>query len=220
MYHLAHTFALEQPHKTNGRPRKSGVFPYKAGTSFALWVRLLKRHSMKTSFQRIGSTSALRGASILLIASMLVPLAGCGSHGSDAQPPSAMSQGGPPPGVGSQGANAQRPSLGITTKQKVVLLAGAAALYYYYRKSKAKTAQQYAGQTVQYYRSATNGRIYYRDPKTHQAIYVTAPSNQVQVPEAEAQPYQQIQGYNGQSTGNKLDYYFNGANGAANANAQ
>jgi len=173
---------------------------------------------MKTSFKRFGSTSALRGASILVIASMLVPLAGCGSHDAVAPTAAPMSQGGPPPGVGSQGANAQRPSLGITTKQKLVILAGAAALYYYYRKSKEKTAQQYAGQTVQYYLSK-NGGIYYRDPQTHKHTFVTAPK-QVQVPEAEAQSYSQVQGYNNQSNGNKLDYYFNGANGAEGANAQ
>jgi len=177
---------------------------------------------MKTSFKRFGSTSALRGASAIVIASMIVPLAGCGSPASTPSGSAPMSQGGPPPGVGSQAANSQKPSLGITTKQKLVILAGAAALYYYYRKSKAKTAQQYAGQAVQYYRSEKNGRIYYRDPKTHQPTYVTPPQQnvQVQVPDSEGQQYSQVQGYNNQPTGNKLDYYFNGPGGAAGANAQ
>lgn len=173
---------------------------------------------MKTSFKRFGSTSALRGVGILVIASMIVPLAGCGSPASTPSGSAPMSNGAPPPGVGSQGANARRPSLGITTKQKVVILAGAAALYYYYRKSKQKTAQQYAGQQVQYYLSK-NGGIYYRDPQTHAAHFVTAPK-QVQVSQAEAQPYSQVQGYNNQSTGNNMDYYFNGPGGAAGANAQ
>jgi len=181
---------------------------------------------MKTSFKRFGSTLALRGASVVVIASMMVPLAGCGSPASAPPASAPMSNGGPPPGVGSSAANAQRPSLGITTKQKVVILAGAAALYYYYRKSKAKTAQEYAGQAVQYYRSATNGRIYYRDPKNPDPktnfVYVTpAQQNvQVRVPDSEGQQYSQVQGYNNRTTGNGLDYYFNGANGAAGANAQ
>jgi len=218
MYHLARTFASERPHKRKGRAWKSGVSPYKAGTSFAFMTRLLKRYSMKTSFKRFGSTSALRGASVIIIASMIVPLAGCGSHDAAAPTAAPMSNGAPPPGMGSSAANSQRPSLGLTTKNKLVILAGAAALYYYYRKSKEKTAQQYAGQTVQYYLSK-NGGIYYRDPQTHEAHFVTAPK-QVQVSETEAQPYSQVQGYNNQPTGNKLDYYFNGANGAAGANAQ
>jgi len=180
---------------------------------------------MKTSFKRFGSTSALRGVSILIIASMMVPLAGCGSPASTPSGSAPMSNGAPPPGVGSQGANAQRPSLGITTKQKVVILAGAAALYYYYRKSKQKTAQQYAGQQVQYYLSK-NGRIYYRDPKNSDPktnfVYVTPPQQnvQVQVPTSQGEQYSQVQGYNNQSNGNKLDYYFNGPGGAEGANAQ
>jgi len=173
---------------------------------------------MKTSFKPLNSTSTLQAGSTFLIASVLVPLtlAGCGSPAS--APPSgpAMSNNAPPPAIGTN--NAQRPSLGLSGKQKLVLLSGAALLYYYYRKSKAATAKQYAGQQVQYYLSK-NGAIYYRDPQ-HQAHFVTPPNKQEQVSAAEAQDYTQLKGYNGQNTGNGLDYYFNGANGAAGANAQ
>jgi len=80
----------------------------------------------------------------------------------------------------------------MTTRQKVVILAGAALLYYLYKHHK----QQQNGQQVQYYLSK-NGRVYYRDPQTHQAHWVTP----VQVPESEAQDYSQYQGYNNQPTG-------------------
>ena len=107
---------------------------------------------------------------------------------------------------------AVRQNTGMTTKQKVVLLAGAAALYYYYQKSKKANQAKYQGQTIQYYRSK-NGGIYYREPTTKKAIFVTPPTSgyQVSIPEAEAQTYagiQQAQGYAGQQNGNGLDYYF------------
>ena len=161
---------------------------------------------MTKPFNRFNSTSALRSGSALVIASLLVPLAGCGS------PAPPATTGGPPPAIGAMNQN--RPSLGVTTKQKVVLLAGAAALYYYYQKSKKATAAQYGGQQVQYYLSK-NGGIYYRDPKTHTATFVKPPTNTVSVPDNEASAYSGIQGYNGQQTGNGIDYYFKGAGGAA-----
>ena len=161
---------------------------------------------MTQLLNRFNSTSALRAGSACVLASILVPLAGCGS------PAPPATTGAPPPAIGA--VNQNRPSLGVTTKQKVVLLAGAAALYYYYQKSKKATAAQYGGQAVQYYRSK-NGGIYYRDPKTHEAHFVTAPSTSVSVPADQAQAYSGIQGYNNQTTGNGLDYYFNGHGGAA-----
>ncbi len=157
---------------------------------------------MKIS-HRFNPVSALRGGSYAVLASLLVPLAGCGSPAQQTTPqmaPPAMRQ----PAV--------RQNTGMSTKQKVVLLAGAAALYYYYQKSKKANEARYAGQSIQYYRSK-NGGIYYRDPRTKQAIFVTAPTAnyQVRIPESEAQGYagiQQAQGYAGQQTGNGLDYYF------------
>ncbi len=160
---------------------------------------------------RFNTNSALRGGNYFVLASLLVPLAGCGGKGADsAPPPSSSMPSGPPPGAMQPAAN--KPSLGLSTKQKVVLLAGAAALYYYYQKSKKETAAKYAGQNIQYYLSK-NGGIYYRDPQSHQAIFVTAPTKTVEVPPAEAQQYAQIQGYNNQTTGNGLDYYFKPAPG-------
>ena len=167
---------------------------------------------------RFNSTSALRGGSAFVLASLLVPLAGCGSPApppttSSSLPPQQMSR----PAMSAPNPN--RPSLGLSTKQKVVLLAGAAALYYYYQHSKKATAAQYPGQAIQYYLSK-NGGIYYRDPKTHQPTFVTAPTKTVSVPANEAQAYSGVQGYNNQTTGNGLDYYFNGPGGAAGAQAQ
>ena len=83
-------------------------------------------------------------------------------------------------------------------------------MYYAYQKFKKNNEAKLANQKVQYYLSK-NGRVYYRDPQTHQAIWVTPPPSQVgtvSVPSSEAQPYAQIQGYNNQTTGNGLDYYF------------
>lgn len=162
---------------------------------------------MTKSFNRFNSTSALRAGSTVVLASMLVPLTGCGS------PAPPATTGGSPPAIGA--VNQNRPSLGLSGKQKVVLLAGAAALYYYYQKSKKATAAQYGGQAVQYFR-ARDGRIYYRDPKNPRIVnYVTPPQQTVQVPSNEAQAYSGIQGYNNQTTGNGIDYYFKGQNGAA-----
>jgi len=165
---------------------------------------------------RFNSTSALRGGSAFVLASLLVPLAGCGSPApppttSSSLPPQQMSR----PAMSAPNPN--RPSLGLSTK--VVLLTGAAALYYYYQHSKKATAAQYPGQAIQYYLSK-NGGIYYRDPKTHQPTFVTAPTKTVSVPANEAQAYSGVQGYNNQTTGNGLDYYFNGPGGAAGAQAQ
>ncbi len=156
---------------------------------------------------RFNSSSAFRGASYAVLASLLVPLAGCGSP---AQTPVARAPMQP----------AMRPNTGMSTKQKAVLLAGAAAMYYYYQKSKKANAAKAAGQSIQYYLSK-NGRVYYRDPRNpRNAIYVTPPPNQVQsvqVSPQEAGAYSGIQGYNNQQTGNGLDYYFNGPGGAASA---
>ena len=165
---------------------------------------------------RFNSTSALRGGSAFVLASLLVPLAGCGSPApppttSSSLPPQQMSR----PAMSAPHPN--RPSLGLSTK--VVLLTGAAALYNYYQHSKKATAAQYPGQAIQYYLSK-NGGIYYRDPKTHQPTFVTAPTKTVSVPANEAQAYSGVQGYNNQTTGNGLDYYFNGPGGAAGAQAQ
>ncbi len=101
-------------------------------------------------------------------------------------------------GMAPNGGMAPEQHTGITTKQKVVVLAGAALLYYLYKRHQ-KAAN---GETVQYYKSK-NGRIYYRDSKTHQAIWVT-PAPNYQVTPEEAQELSKYQGYNGASSG--VDY--------------
>jgi hypothetical protein len=75
----------------------------------------------------------------------------------------------------------------LSTRQKVVLLAGAAALYWLYRRHQNAQGE---GPNGHYYRSK-NGRIYYRDPQTHQAIWVTPPSQPIAVP---AEEYQRVTG--------------------------
>jgi hypothetical protein len=113
----------------------------------------------------------------------------------------------PPPRDASSGEMARNspgaapPKQGMSTKQKVILLTGAAALYYLYKRNQAKVA---AGQSnVQYYLSK-NGRIYYRDPKTNGAIWVTPPREPIYVPADQAGDYQGLQGYNGSASGRDL----------------
>jgi hypothetical protein len=77
----------------------------------------------------------------------------------------------------------------LSTRQKVVLLAGAAALYWLYRRHQNAQGE---GPNGRYYRSK-NGRVYYRDPRTHQPIWVTPPpaSQPIAVP---ADEYQRVTG--------------------------
>jgi len=76
---------------------------------------------------------------------------------------------------------------GMSTRKKVVLLAGAAALYWLYKRHQ---NSQGVGPQGRYYRSR-NGRVYYRDARTHQAIWVTPPptSRPIEVPADEYQRY-------------------------------
>ena len=143
---------------------------------------------------------ALRPTALLLTASLTLPtlLAGCGGNSGNG--------GSPPPAVDDTHGGATTASApmaaprkqGMSTKTKVVLLVGAAALYYMYKKHQKAQAGQ-----VQYYLSK-NGRVYYRDPQTHQAHWVTPPQGGVQVPADEAQQYSQYKGYNNSATGRDL----------------
>jgi hypothetical protein len=84
-----------------------------------------------------------------------------------------------------------------------VQLSGAAALYYMFREK--RNAQ---GQPTQYYRSEPNGgRIYYRDPKTKQPIWVAPPAQPIKIPRAHAVFYSGLQGYNGSKTGRSFGGY-------------
>jgi len=75
----------------------------------------------------------------------------------------------------------------MSTRQKVVLLAGAAALYWLYKRHQ---NSQGVGPQGRYYRSK-NGRVYYRDARTHRAIWVDPPptSRPMAVPADEYQRY-------------------------------
>ncbi len=96
---------------------------------------------------------------------------------------------------------AQPAHKGMTNGQKVVLLAGAAALYYLYKKNQ---ESHKAGNSAepQYYLSK-NGRVYYRE-KGGRVHWVTPPTEGIQVPQAEASQYEQLQGYDGRSSGRDL----------------
>lgn len=134
-----------------------------------------------------------RPVAAVLVGSLVMPtLSGCGGGNNTASiPPPVDATRGQAPG---QPGASSRP--GLSTKQKVVLLAGAAAIYYLYKKR-----QNAQGQTVQYYRSK-NGRIYYRDPKTHQAIWVTPEDvRPIQVPADEAAAYRNYRGYDNSQNG-------------------
>jgi len=94
---------------------------------------------------------------------------------------------------------AQPQKQGMTGKQKVVLLAGAALLYYMYKRYQKQNAASATGANgkPQLYRSK-NGGVYYRDPRTHQPTWVTAPQQSMSVDQSELQQYapdyQQYQG--------------------------
>lgn len=137
---------------------------------------------------------------LLLVGSMTLPtLGGCGSQQSSAPPPTEGMQGQRPPGMGQPprpGMAQQKPGMSSGQK-KMIALAGAAALYYMYKKKRDANNKP---TNVQYYLSK-NGRIYYRDPQSKQAIYVTAPRQAFQVPENEAAEYRQFQGYNNNPSG-------------------
>jgi len=93
---------------------------------------------------------------------------------------------------------------GLSRGQKVAILAGAAALYYLYNKHKNKKDQG-RGAEGQYYLSK-NGRVYYRD-RDGNPVWVTPPSEGIQVPAGEAEQYSRYRGYNGRETGEVFGGY-------------
>ena len=153
---------------------------------------------MPTYIYRRPASPVYRIAALGMMAAVTLPtLAGCGSSA----PPPPVDRSGTanlPPSAGGQVKNS-----GMSKRTKVVLLVGAAALYYMWKKK-----QNAQGQTVQYYQSKTTGRIYYRDPKTHQAIWVTP--EPIQVPAEEAQNYSGYQGYDNRQTGQPFGGWNNG----------
>ncbi|BAZ14512.1 hypothetical protein NIES4071_63560 [Calothrix sp. NIES-4071] len=100
----------------------------------------------------------------------------------------------------STGANQPQKKQGLSTRNKVLItLAGAAAAYYIYNKYKNSKG---TGEKGQYYISK-NGRVYYRDAQGR-PVWVTPPSQGIQVPAEEAQRYRDFQGYDGRTTGRDL----------------
>jgi len=75
----------------------------------------------------------------------------------------------------------------MSTRNKVLLLAGGAALYWLYKRHQNSKG---VGANGQYYRSR-NGRVYYRDARTHKAVWVSPPpaSRPIQVSPEEYQRY-------------------------------
>jgi hypothetical protein len=135
----------------------------------------------------------------LAVAALVSSLTVAGCQGSNSN----QSAGAPAP-YSSPGPGTSPPQRrGLSTGQKVAILAGAAALYYLYQHHKQAQGE---GKHGQYYLSK-NGRVYYRDPKTHQPIWVTPPSGGIPVPADEAQQYRQYQGYNNQPSGNTFGGY-------------
>ena len=161
---------------------------------------------MKSNLTRspFASTLLWRIGGVAVIASMTVPLVGCGSSTP------------PPPVDAAPGQMAPAPqantNTGMSTGTKLKVLAGAAAAYYLYKKYTASQAgKQAAAQNVQYYVSKSTGRVYYRDPKTKQAIFVTPPPNQIpqqRIPESEAAQYQRFKGYENSQSGQGLNDVF------------
>ena len=143
---------------------------------------------------QVRRNSLMRPTALLIAGSLLTPiLAGCGGHQNDNVPPPVNDNGSGP-------AAGAPPKPGMSTGKKVVIaLAGAALLYYLYKRHVAQN-----GQKVQYYKSKKNGRIYYRDPKTHQAHYVT-PDKTYEVSPDEAQEMKKLQGYDNQKTGSDYE---------------
>lgn len=161
----------------------------------------MKSPSLRSAF---APTTFWRIGGLAVITSMTVPLVGCGSSAP------------PPPVDAMPGQMAPRTApaanQGMSTGTKLKILAGAAAAYYIYKKYTAsQQGKANAAQNVQYYVSKSTGRVYYRDPKTHQAIWVTPPPNNIpqqRIPASEAAAYQRFKGYENSNTGQGLNDVF------------
>lgn len=131
----------------------------------------------------------MRPTALLLAASLMAPaIAGCGGHQEETNPPPITSSNPPKPGMS-------------TGKKVVIALAGAALLYWLW-----KHHQQQNGQAVQYFRSKSSGRIYWRDPKNPKIVhYVTPDPKGYEVTPDEQQQIKKYQGYNNQATGDDYD---------------
>lgn len=145
-----------------------------------------------------GVRRTTRATALVLSLSLVAPiLAGCGGKGDSGATPPPRDESGS--GMGRNTNASQQPKQGMSTGKKVALVAGAAALYYMYKRSQDKKDPE----NRQYYLSK-NGRVYYRDPKNNnQAVYVTAPTQPIEVPIEDAQRYQldKYRGYENNKSG-------------------
>ena len=163
-------------------------------------IAATQENLMKTQTAPTSLESISRPIALLIVTSLVSPvlLAGCGSNQQASAPP-------PPRDASAGEMGRMNPAAaptrqGMSTRKKLVLLAGAAALYYMYKKKRDAANQP---TNVQYYLSK-NGRVYYRDSRTKQAIWVTPPRQGFQVPADEAMQYEGLQGYNGMNSGRDL----------------
>ena len=90
-------------------------------------------------------------------------------------------------------ASSAKPASGTVT------LSGAAAMAYTIAQWK-KNPQH----TQALYLSKSVNRVYYRDDKTHQAIWVDPPAKGIVLPTIQAAPFRHYKGYNGQTRGRVL----------------
>jgi hypothetical protein len=112
----------------------------------------------------------------LVALTFIAPVFGC-SNGNDR-----TYAGGPP---AQAPARSNNPLSNMSTGKKLALLGGAAALYYLYKKHQNAKG---TGAQGQYYRSK-NGRVYYRDSNGN-PVWVSPPSQGIQVPADEVQVYE------------------------------
>ena len=135
-----------------------------------------------------------------VIASMTLPMLGCGSNQSASIPPPVQDA----PGTAPQSQMAPQANQGMSTGTKLKVLAGAAAAYYLYKKYKSSQEAKAMGQNVQYYVSKSTGQVYYRDAQKRAHFVTQPPTRPIQIPASQAQEYSRFRGYDNQNTGQPL----------------
>ncbi len=138
---------------------------------------------------------------VFLSALLTAPvLHGCGGGGTRTEAPPVNDAAGRQVNYPNNANQQAQKKPGLSTRNKVLItLAGAAAAYYIFNKY--KNAQGNGPQGKHYI--SKNGRVYYRDAQG-KPVWVTAPSQRVEVSPEEAERYRDFQGYNGRTTGRDL----------------
>ena len=95
--------------------------------------------------------------------------------------------------------NAGKRALNGTPANATVTLHDAAATAYQIKQWKKNPRH-----TQTLYLSKSIGRVYYRDDKTHQAIFIDAPADGIALSAVQAAPFRAYKGYNGQTEGRVL----------------